>query len=55
MVWNFLTLVIRSAEGLSFFLGFVAFGRVANDFIHALTKDLGGSVTTESDLAIGGP
>ena len=26
---------------------------MANDFIHALTKDLGGSVSTESDLAIG--
>ena len=44
----------EGVEGLSFFLGdLVAFGRVANDFIHALTKDLGGSVSTESDLAIG--
>ncbi len=44
----------EGVEGLSFFLGdLVAFGQVANDFIHALTKDLGGSVSGESDLAIG--
>ena len=44
----------EGVEGLSFFLGdLVAFGRVANDFVHALTKDLGGSISEESDLAIG--
>jgi hypothetical protein len=44
----------EGVEGLSFFLGdLVAFGRVANDFVHALTNDLGGSISEESDLAIG--
>ncbi|MDA0877307.1 MAG: hypothetical protein O3B05_00355 [archaeon] len=41
-------------EGLSFFLGdLVTLGRLANDLVHAITRDLGGVVGDERDMAIG--
>jgi hypothetical protein len=41
-------------EGLSFFLGdIVDFGRVVNDFVHALSVDVGGELGESQDMNIG--
>ena len=44
----------EGVEGLSFFLGdLITLGRLANDLVHSIARDLGGVVGDERDMALG--